>query len=129
MIYSKQRELVLAAVQQTKGQHPTADGIYTAIRTQNPSVSLATVYRNLNQLAEAGHVARISIPGSADRFDPVADGHSHLICRSCGELADIPSSTLPDLAAPVAAATGCLVESCALVLYGLCARCASSNNS
>ncbi|MEA4971216.1 MAG: transcriptional repressor [Candidatus Pelethousia sp.] len=129
MIYSKQREFVLGAVRETQGQHPTADALYTAIREQSPSVSLATVYRNLNQLAEAGKIARISIPGAADRFDPVTDGHSHLICRDCGAVVDIPCTALPDLAGPVAAATGCLVESCGLVFCGLCPSCAAAQGS
>lgn len=129
MIYSKQRESVLEAVRETQGQHPTADALYTAIREESPSVSLATVYRNLNQLAEAGRIARISIPGAADRFDPVTDGHSHLICRDCGAVVDIPRAALPDLTAPVAAVTGCLVESSGMVFYGLCPGCAAARES
>lgn len=123
MIYSKQRELVLDAMRRTQGQHPTADALYTAIREQNPSVSLATVYRNLNQLVEAGQIARVSIAGAADRFDPVADGHSHLLCRDCGAVVDIPCSALPDLSAPVQAVTGCRVEGFGMVFYGLCPSC------
>ena len=124
MIYSKQREFVLDAVKNAFGQHPTADVLYTVIRAKSPNVSLATVYRNLNQLVEAGQIARISVPGSADRFDPVADGHSHLICRECGEIVDIPCSALPDLASTVKEATGCTVESCGLIFSGLCHNCA-----
>lgn len=123
MIYSKQRELVLDAVRGTQGQHPTADTLYASIRAQSPSVSLATVYRNLNQLVEAGQIARVSVPGAADRFDPVTDGHSHLLCNACGAIVDVPCSALPDLRAPVQAATGCKVEEYGVVFYGLCPRC------
>lgn len=126
MIYSKQRELVLDAVRKTQGQHPTADVLYTTIRKENPSVSLATVYRNLNQLADAGQIARISISGAADRFDPVADGHSHLLCRECGAVEDIPTSALPNLVPPVQKATGCLVDLYGIVFYGLCPLCAGA---
>lgn len=126
MIYSKQRELVLDAVRKTQGQHPTADTLYTCIREQSPSVSLATVYRNLNQLAESGRIARICVAGAADRFDPVADGHSHLLCKECGSVVDIPTSSLPDLVAPVRAVTGCLVDIYGIVFYGLCPSCAKA---
>ncbi|NCB30946.1 MAG: transcriptional repressor [Clostridia bacterium] len=127
MIYSKQRELVLSAVRETHGQHPTADMLYAAIREKSPSVSLATVYRNLNQLVDAEQIARISIPGSADRFDPVADGHSHLLCKNCGAVVDIPYDALPDLFAPVQKATGCQVESYGMVFYGRCPHCCVKN--
>ncbi len=123
MIYSKQRELVLQAVQATQGQHPTADALYTYIREQSPNVSLATVYRNLNQLVDAKQIARVSLPGSADRFDPVTDGHFHLLCTQCGEIVDIPREALPDFSAPVQAATGCKVENYSLVFHGRCPHC------
>lgn len=124
MIYSKQREFVLDAVQETQGQHPTADMLHSVIRSQSPSVSLATVYRNLNQLVEAGQIARFSVPGSADRFDPVTDGHSHLICKKCGEVVDIPCSALPNVTEEVHKLTGCIVECYGLVFSGLCPSCA-----
>ncbi len=124
MIYSKQREFVLDAVRETQGQHPTADILHSIIRSQSPNVSLATVYRNLNQLVDAGQIARFSVPGSADRFDPVTDGHSHLICKKCGEIVDIPSSALPDVAIELQKLTGCVVECYGLVFSGLCPNCA-----
>lgn len=129
MIYSKQRGFVLDAVRRTQGLHPTADTLYNVIREQSPSVSLATVYRNLNQLAEAGQIARVSIPGSADRFDPVPDGHSHLFCKECGAVVDIPATALPDIVGPVQSATGCVVELCGFVFYGLCSDCAASSKN
>ena len=123
MIYSRQRELVLNALRETQGHHPTADMLYTRIREQCPNLSLATVYRNLNQLVEAGQIARVSIPGSADRFDPVTDGHFHLLCTVCGNVVDVPRSILPDLSAPVQAQTGCKVENFGLIMYGVCPHC------
>ena len=51
--YSRQREAVLAYLQSTKS-HPTADTVYRNIRKQFPRISLGTVYRNLNLLADSG---------------------------------------------------------------------------
>ena len=123
MIYSKQREMVLEAVRGTQGQHPTADMLHAVIRTDLPSVSLATVYRNLNQLVDTGQIARVSIPGCADRFDPVTDGHTHLVCTGCGTVVDVPRDALPNISASVQQATGCAVERFDLVFYGRCPQC------
>ena len=50
--------------------HPTAEELYTILKdTVEATVSLATVYRNLGQLADAGMILRISVPDSPDRFD------------------------------------------------------------
>ena len=60
--------LVLNAVNELKN-HPTADEVYNLIAKEHPSVSRATVYRNLNKLTEEGQLSRRVIPGGADRFD------------------------------------------------------------
>lgn len=123
MISSAQRTLILDALTKNR-THPTAGELYAAMYAQDPAcVSLATVYRNLNQLAEAGVIARIPIPGEADRFDPVADGHLHMACARCGTIVDVPASALPDVCAPASAATGCDVTGCSIIFHGLCAAC------
>ena len=58
MKYSKQRELILKTLQENV-IHPTADEIYHLARKEMPSLSLATVYRNLNQLAENNVIRKI----------------------------------------------------------------------
>ena len=78
MNYSKQRELVLQAVLENP-IHPTADGVYQQVRQQNPRISLGTVYRNLNFLAEMGMIRKISMPVGSDRFDGRLDQHDHMV--------------------------------------------------
>ena len=53
MKYSRQRELILETVMENP-VHPTADTVYAMVREQEPNISLGTVYRNLNLLAEQG---------------------------------------------------------------------------
>ena len=55
-----QRQIVLQAVNQMHN-HPTADAIYAVIAAQHPTISKATVYRNLNQLASQGEILRVPI--------------------------------------------------------------------
>ena len=65
---TRQRQLVLNAVHTLK--HPTADEVYAAVADAQPPVGRATVYRNLNLLAEQGEIRRIET-GEADRFAPI----------------------------------------------------------
>ncbi|MDR0841095.1 MAG: transcriptional repressor [Christensenellaceae bacterium] len=123
MIYSKQRELVLDALCKAGQMHPTADMLYADIRAAFPTISLATVYRNLNQFADAGQIARVRIPGCADRFDAVNDGHQHMLCTECGKVVDIPASALPDICGAAQSATHLHIDSCKLMLYGRCEGC------
>ena len=88
MIYSKQREGILRTLRYELN-HPTAEELYTHLKEREPSLSLATVYRNLNQLSKIGKVMRIEVPNGSDRFDSIADGHYHLICEKCGKAVDI----------------------------------------
>ena len=76
-------------------EHPTADQVFFALKAQYPSVSLATVYNNLNKLWAAGVIRKISLEGSPDRYDRM-EKHHHLVCSRCGRLTDICFSDLTD---------------------------------
>ncbi|MBO7517028.1 MAG: transcriptional repressor [Spirochaetia bacterium] len=85
--YSKQRELVLRTVKDHL-THPTALEIYGLTREKDPTISMGTVYRNLNLLAEQGKILRIKVPGAADRYDGITEPHNHAVCTSCGMVMD-----------------------------------------
>ena len=89
MKYSRQRELILETVMENP-VHPTADTVYAMVREQEPNISLGTVYRNLNLLAEQGILRRIPMPAASDRFDGRTDSHHHMRCCGCGNLFDLP---------------------------------------
>lgn len=122
MRYSRQRELILQQVQ-SRCDHPTADDIYTAVRDECPTLSLGTVYRNLNCLVEQGDILRVTVPGKADRFDRDTHPHGHLCCRGCGRVLDVPVNAAA-LESIWSQYQGARVEEYALSLYGLCADCA-----
>ncbi len=69
--------------------HPTAEEIYMKVRELHPSISLGTVYRNLNVLCEEGLLLNIKLPDSADRYDHNVHFHSHITCKHCGAVCDI----------------------------------------
>ena len=61
MRYSKQREVILEVVNHSFN-HPTAEMVYDKVKEKIPNISLGTIYRNLNALADASLIKRISIP-------------------------------------------------------------------
>lgn len=122
MKYSKQRELVLNAIKEHP-IHPTADFIYSYLRGENPNISLGTVYRNLNLLAEYGQIHKIAIPNGSDRFDFRMDEHSHIICEQCGEVSDVEMDGFHDLDEQIEQETGFCVTGHNLIINGICDKC------
>ena len=101
---SKQRDAVLANLQ-SRYDHPTAEDVYLAVREVIPSISLATVYRNLKLLESEGLILKIPT-GESDRFDGHTHGHYHLTCINCRGVVDLhidPGVTLNALPRDLAA--------------------------
>lgn len=122
MKYSRQRELILETVCSVP-VHPTADTVYEAVRQQEPKISLGTVYRNLNQLAECGLLLKLPMPTGGDRFDGRLDEHLHIVCQRCEAISDIELADLADLDAAVEAQTGYTVTNRTMVFAGICPNC------
>lgn len=121
MKYSRQRELVREAVEKSS-IHPTADEVYQEVRKREPTISLATVYRNLNQLSENHLIWRVVVPGDSDHFDHTLKEHEHMICTQCGCVVDIwPQVSLQELFSGM---EGAHITGYDLTLYGVCDDCA-----
>ncbi len=69
--------------------HPSAEEIYEQIVKKIPTISKATVYRNLTLLSDEGKILKISVPNAPDRFDFNIDEHYHFRCNKCGKVFDI----------------------------------------
>lgn len=126
MKYSKQRNLVLEALQQNPC-HPTAETVYAYIRQKDANISLATVYRNLNQLAENGIIQKLDHVDSVARFDHTLEKHYHFICSQCSAIIDIDSDVIPDLQQRISEQTGLAVESADISFRGICPNCLKKN--
>jgi Fe2+ or Zn2+ uptake regulation protein len=72
--------------------HPTADQIYTDLKTNNPSLSKTTVYNALDALQKHGIIQAITISGSELRYDIDHGMHHHFYCKKCGNIVDIEIS-------------------------------------
>lgn len=122
MNYSKQRDFILNALQMNP-IHPTAEEIYTLLKKDHPKLSLATVYRNLNQLVQTGLVRKITGLENSDHFDHQLHPHYHFLCQSCGKIYDVPETVAPDVDRLVAKSLGATVTRHDMSFSGVCSVC------
>jgi Fur family ferric uptake transcriptional regulator len=87
---TRQRRIILEVVCASPYDHLSADEVYERVRRRLPRISLATVYRNLDVLANQGRIRRIGACDPHMRFDGCLDVHFHLRCARCGGLEDAP---------------------------------------
>ena len=114
---SKQRDAVLANLQ-SRYDHPTAEDIFLSVKEVVPTISLATVYRNLRLLESEGLILKIPT-GDSDRFDGHTHGHYHHTCINCRRVNDLdidPGVMLNALPRDF----DCTVTSHSLMFYGIC---------
>ena len=122
MNYSKQREIILDTLSKN-AIHPTAEALLEFLKRDNSNVGMTTLYRNLNQLADAGLIKKIDGLEPSAHFDHNTFEHYHFICEKCKKVYDIPSSVAPDLVKNTTEATGFDITSHDIVFHGICSEC------
>lgn len=123
--YSKQRESIKNFLV-TRYDHPTAETVYLNIRREFPNISLGTVYRNLNLLAEIGEIQKLSPGIGPDRFDGNPAPHYHFICRHCGCVMDLTVSGLDHINILAGQDFDGEIEGHITYFYGTCPACKAS---
>ena len=125
MNYSKQREVILNTLKENV-VHPTAEYLYAKIQEKDPKISLATLYRNLNQLTENGIIKKIDGLENSSHYDHNTHNHYHFICKKCNRVYDIKSEVAPDLINKTEELTDFLIENHDIVFSGICKDCRQS---
>lgn len=126
--HSRKREAILEAIRSCPS-HPTAEGIYTQLKPQFPDLSLATVYRNINEFVKSGDVVSIGVINSKEHYDGTTAPHSHFICDRCGEIYDVFTGLAPDLGLIGEESELGRVTSCEFTLRGICKRCLDNEDA
>lgn len=118
-----QRDILLRALSETTG-HPTADDLVKKVRKVLPTVSQATVYRNVQEMVRAGLIGTLERSGAAVQFEVNPDHHHHFMCRCCGQVWDIyldqVALRLDRRRSPL---SGFQIDRRDVQLHGVCARC------
>ena len=105
--------------------HATADEVYEAIVKEHPTVSRATVYRNLNRLSETGSIRKIEIPGGADRFDHQRHEHYHVKCAKCSRVFDVDMDYIAGLEEKIKDTHGFQFTGHNIIFTGICPECST----
>ena len=128
MNYSRQRNIVSDIVKKSY-DHPTAEEVYAVAVKELPTIGIATVYRNLNQLAEMGEIKRIPVMDGSDRFDGHLEEHYHMVCKCCGRLTDLRADedVIKDIKDKICESlnvkSDMTIELAPIVLKGTCEQC------
>jgi Fur family transcriptional regulator, stress-responsive regulator len=121
---TRPRMAVMLAVE----MHPHADTevIISAARNRAPDISRQTVYDALNALAATGLVRRIQPAGHLARYEArVNDNHHHIVCRSCGVVADVDCAVGEAPCLTASDDRGFDVDEAEVIFWGVCPDCAA----
>ncbi|SCX58579.1 Fur family transcriptional regulator, ferric uptake regulator [Klenkia marina] len=106
--------------------HATTDEVLGLVRQQHPEVSHQAVYDVLRALTTTGLVRRIEPQGSVARYElRVGDNHHHLVCRSCGSIADVDCAVGAAPCLTPSEDHGFVVDEAEVIYWGLCRACAA----
>jgi Fe2+ or Zn2+ uptake regulation protein len=125
---TRPRIAVLTAVH----EHPHADtgSLIDAVHEDLADVSLQAVYDVLRALTEAGLVRRIEPAGSVARYESrVGDNHHHIICRSCGAIADVDCATGATPCLNASEDHGFAIDEAEVIYWGRCPACLAAQGT
>ncbi len=103
--------------------HPTADELHSLVRKRLPKVSIATVYRNLEVLADEGSVLKLDLAGTQRRFDGTVENHYHIRCCKCGKVDDIDVQPLAQIEKTAEKSCNYKILTHRLEFIGICPDC------
>ena len=120
--FTRQRTAVYDYLQSVE-HHPTAEEVYLAVKRSLPKVSLATVYKNLEALIEAGAASKLTYGDGSARYDIRTDHHYHLRCVECGKIWDVEPMEISESFKRMKPRRGFQVTDLRLELLGTCQEC------
>lgn len=124
-----QKAIVLGALKELHGTHPTPVQVYDYIHEKYPTISPATVFRILSSEVEEGAAQRVYAPDSTLRYEYGTRKHYHVSCRVCGKVEDVEMQYLNDLEKEAEGLNGFKVEKHIVEFIGLCPKCAEASDN
>lgn len=113
-----QRIQILTVMMDFNG-HPTAEDIQSKI----PIISLATIYNNLKLFVKLGIVEELPYGNGLSRYELHKEHHYHVICETCGKIADLNFPDLKVIEAFASSVTGFQIHTHKMEVYGECTHC------
>ncbi|MHB1673205.1 MAG: Fur family transcriptional regulator [Acidobacteriaceae bacterium] len=117
-----QRQVLFEVVQEMEG-HPSPEEIYARVRRRIPSISLATVYKNLHLFIRSGIVGEVSLHHGSLRVETNRETHHHLVCRGCRSITDLDEKNFQLALRRSNFPSGFQIERMSVEVLGLCTDC------
>jgi Fur family peroxide stress response transcriptional regulator len=114
---------VLYEVMKTMYGHPSPEEVYARVKKKVPSISLATVYKNIHLFVESGVFREVSMHHGSLRVEMNDEAHHHMVCSKCKAITDIGEKELGLVSKSSKLPGGFLVERYAVDVIGICAKC------
>ncbi len=102
--------------------HLSIDELFEQIKKQFNSISLATLYKNINTMLETALITEVKIPNMKSRYEITKETHAHLLCKHCDEFKDI-SIDLDKLVSITESKSKYKLKDTNLIFSGLCEKC------
>ena len=113
-----------------RGDHLGVEAIASGVRDRVGHVSLQAVYDALHALTEAGLIRRIEPAGHPARFEGrISDNHHHVVCRSCGVVADVDCAVGDAPCLTASDDHGYSIDEAEVIYWGLCPACSTTRSS
>ncbi len=117
-----QRQVIYEVLAGTTG-HPSPEEVYARVKRRIPSVSLATVYKNIHLFIESGIFQQVSLHHGSMRVETNHTDHHHLVCTRCKSISDVDASLLGLTSVEDRLPGGFLVKRVSIDILGLCESC------
>ena len=123
-----QRQVLYETMQSMPG-HPSPEEVFASVQVRIPSISLATVYKNIHLFVESGVFRELSIHHGTLRVEMNKEPHHHMVCSVCKKVADLPGGNQANFALQNATLPGgFLVERVSMDVIGVCPECQQQPN-
>lgn len=123
-----QRQVIFDTLSGMHG-HPSPEAVYDAVKEHIPSISLATVYKNLKTFEEYGLIREVSPHHGSARFETNHSPHHHMVCLRCKAIVDVPESDVEPVRLKRRAPGGFRIHRYNVEMLGLCGDCAKHTES
>jgi len=124
MLYSHQREQILDVFLAIE-KHPTIGDLYELVKKKNPKVGLATVYRAMSVICDAGLAREVDFGDDLRRFEHKYrhQHHDHLVCLKCGRIIEVISPEIEELQKDLAKKHDFAPIKHKMQIFGTCSKC------
>jgi len=124
MLRSEQREQILNIFLKTE-KHPTIGDLYERVRKKNPKIGLATVYRAMRVICDAGLAREVDFGDGIKRFEHKYQHqhHHHLVCLKCDRVIEVMSPEIERLQKKLARQYNFTPTKDTMKIFGTCRKC------